>query len=119
MLRVANPPPHATMGDEASSDDRLPRGGRSGERQKLMRADHALLDRNADGTRSEARRGARRADGGVLRERAVEAHCLLLPAVVVEVHAVAEHVVDRQRLGAVAETLAAVRTAVAAEDLAI
>ena len=64
-------------------------------------------------TAAEAGRAAGRAHVGVLLELRVEPHALLLPAVVLEVHAVAEHVVDRQAPPGTTTGTPAVRRAVA------
>src|SRR5262245_47949419 len=89
---------------------------RSGEGEHLMRADHALLDPDLERTAAQAGRATGGTDRGVLLQLGVEAHPLLLPAVVFEVHPVAEHVVDRELLGTTVETDTAMRSAVGASD---
>ena len=87
-----------------------------GERQQVVRAGRPLLD--LDSLRAGAGAGcaASRADVGLDRQSRVQAHGLLFVAVVLEVHAVAQHVVDAQSHGARAQALAAVLEAVHARD---
>src|SRR5262245_59063905 len=92
---------------------------RSGEGQHLVCADHALLDPDLERTAAQAGRAAGGADRGVLLELGVEAHALLLPTVVFEVHAVTEHVVDRELLWTTAEADTAMRRAVGASNLLV
>ena len=70
------------------------------QRQPAVRVHHRRPDRDAVRTRPGARRRAAGAQRGIAIERGVQPHALPLPAVVARVHAVAQHVVDRQALGA-------------------